>query len=65
MNLLMLSLLFVFFINAAYGVIFGCILDVPSIGRRTLETEVRTLVSVSVTVVAVYGRKDRKSVHIP
>ena len=47
----MLSLLFVFFITAASGVLFGCILDVPGIGLRTLETGVGTLVSVSVTVV--------------
>ena len=47
----MLSLLFVLFITAASGVLFGCILDVSSIGIRTLETGVGTLVSVSVTVV--------------
>ena len=47
----MVSLLFVFFITAASGVLFGCILDVPSIGLRTLETGVGTLVPVSVTVV--------------
>ena len=47
----MLSLLFVFSITAAYGVLFGCILDVPGIGLKTLETGVETLVSVSVTLV--------------
>ena len=46
-----MSLLFVLFITAASGVLFGCILDVPGIGLRTLETGVGTLVSVSVTVV--------------
>ena len=48
---LMLSLLFVFFITAAYGVFLGCILDVPGSGIRKLETGVETLVSVSMTVV--------------
>ena len=47
----MLSLLFVFSITAAYGVLFGCILVVPGIGLRKLETGVGTLVFVSVTVV--------------
>ena len=47
----MLSLIFVFFITAASGVFFGCIIDVPGSGLRTLETGVGTLVSVSVTVV--------------
>ena len=47
----MLSLLFVFFITAASGVLFGCILVVSGSGLRTLETGVGTLVSVIVTVV--------------
>ena len=47
----MLSLLLVLFITAASGVLFGCILDVPGIGLRTLETGVGTLVSVSVILV--------------
>ena len=47
----MLSLLLVFFITTAAGVLFCCILDVPSIGLRTLETGVGTLVLVGVTVV--------------
>ena len=47
----MLSLLLVFFITTASGVLFGCILDVPGIGLRTLETGVGKLVPVSVTVV--------------
>ena len=47
----MLSLLLVFFITTASGALFCCILYVPGIGLRTLETGVGTLVSVSVTVV--------------
>ena len=47
----MLSLLFVFFITTASGVLFGCILDVPGIGLRTLETGVGTLVPVGVRLV--------------
>ena len=46
----MLSLLFLLFIAAPSGVFFGCIIDVPGSGLRTLETGVGTLVSVSVTV---------------
>ena len=47
----MLSLIFVLFITAPSGVFFGCILDVPGSGLRTLETGVGTIVSVSVIVV--------------
>ena len=47
----MFSLLLVLFITTASGVLFCCILDVPSIGLRTLETGVGTLVTVGVTVV--------------
>ena len=47
----MLSLLLVFFITTASGVLFCCIIDVPGIGIRTLETGVGTLVPVGVTVV--------------
>ena len=43
--------LLVFFINTASGILFCCILDVPSIGLRTLEAGVRTLMPVGVTVV--------------
>ena len=49
--LVMMSLLFVLFIDTPSGVFLGCILDVPGSGLRTLETGVGTLVSVSVTVV--------------
>ena len=47
----MLSLLLVFFITTASGVLFCCILYVPGIGLRTLETGVGTLFPVGVTVV--------------
>ena len=47
----MLSLLLVLFITTASGVLFCCILDVPGIGLRKLETGVGTLVTVSVTLV--------------
>ena len=49
--LVMMSLLFVHFIDTPSGVFLGCILDVPGSGLRTLEDGVGTLVSVSVTVV--------------
>ena len=65
----MLSLLFVFFITAASGVLFGCILDVPGIGLRTLETGVGALVPVGVTVVDArtipwYGRTTPGSLSV-
>ena len=47
----MSSFLLVFFIATASSILICCILDVPSIGLRTLETGVRTLVPVGVTVV--------------
>ena len=47
----MLSLLLVFFVTNASGVLFCCILGVPGIGLRTLETGVGALVPVGVTVV--------------
>ena len=50
-NLLMSSFFLVFFITTTSGILFCCILDVPSIGLRTLETGVGTLVPVGVTVV--------------
>ena len=50
----MLPLLLLFFITTASGVLFCCILDVPGIGLRTLETGVGTLVPVGVTVVDVW-----------
>ena len=47
----MFSLLLVFFVTTASGVLFCCIIDVPGIGIRTLETGVGTLVPMGVTVV--------------
>ena len=47
----MLSFLLVFFIATTSGILFCCILDVPSIGLGTLEAGVRALVPVGVTVV--------------
>ena len=47
----MSSFLLVLFIATAYGILFCCILDVPSIGLRKLEAGVRALVPVGVIVV--------------
>ena len=47
----MLSLLFVLLIPSPSSIFFGCILDVPGSGLRTLEAGVGTLVSVSVALV--------------
>ena len=65
----MLSLLFVLFIASPSRVFLGCILDVPDIGLRTLETGVGTLVYVSVTVVDArtipwYGRTNPRSLSV-
>ena len=47
----MSSFFLVFFIGTTSGILFCGILDVPSIGLGTLESGVRALVPVGVTVV--------------
>ena len=65
----MSSFLLVFFIATASSILFCCILDVPSIGLRTLEAGVRALVPVGVTVVDArtipwYGRTTPGSLSV-
>ena len=47
----MSSFFLALFIATTSGILFCCIIDVPSIGLGTLEAEVRALVPVGVTVV--------------